>query len=60
MIEKEKVNIIDYKIGKLKTNINSKTITLHDIKANEKNEIFLTLEYSEKMALQLLIFSLVV
>ncbi len=56
MIEKEKVNIIDYKIGKLKTNINSKTITLHDIKANEKNEIFLTLEYSEKMALQLLIF----
>ena len=54
--KKEKVNIIDYKIGKLKTNINSKTITLHDIKANEKNEIFLTLEYSEKMALQLLIF----
>ena len=53
---KENVDIIDYKIGKTTTSLNGKTLQLQNIKANEKNEVFVTLQYSERLALQLNIF----
>ena len=53
---KEKLKIIDYKIDRTKQSVNSEQLTLTDIKAKTQYEIFLSLEYPERMQLELLIF----
>lgn len=53
---KEDIIINDYRINKEKHLADSSVITLNDIKANEYNEVFLTLQYSEKMLLELLMY----
>ena len=53
---KETITIKGYKIGKKKVMLNSNALTLSDIKGNTLYEIFLFLEYSDKMRLELLIY----
>lgn len=53
---KEKIKIVDYKIDRQKQNVNSEQLTLTDIKAKTPYEVFLGLEYSERMQLELLIY----
>ena len=53
---KETIAIREYKLGKKKSPVNSNTVTIRDMKANTLYEIFLFLEYSEKMLLELLIY----
>ncbi len=53
---KEKITIKDFKIDRNKTSINSSVVTLRDIKAKTQYEVFLYLEYSEKMLLELLVY----
>lgn len=53
---KEKLKIIDYKIDRTKQSVNSEQLTLTDIKAKTQYELFLSLEYPERMQLELLIF----
>ena len=53
---REKIKIIDYKIDRTKQNVNSEQLTLTSIKAKTQYELFLTLEYAERMQLELLIF----
>lgn len=53
---KEKITIKDFKIDKKKTSINSSVVTLRDIKGKTQYEVFLYLEYSEKMLLELLVY----
>ena len=54
--KKEKIKIVDYKIDRQKQNVNSEQLTLTDIKAKTPYEVFLGLEYSERMQLELLIY----
>ena len=53
---KEKIKIIDYKIDRTKQKVNSEQLTLTNIKAKTQYELFLTLEYAERMQLELLLF----
>ena len=53
---KENIIIKEYKIGKQKSNVNSNVMILKDVKAKTPYEIFMFLEYSEKMLLELLIY----
>ena len=53
---KETIAIREYKLGKKKCPVNSNMVTIRDMKANTLYEIFLFLEYSEKMLLELLIY----
>ena len=53
---KEKVKIINYKIGNKKVTVNAEQMSLKNIQANTLNEVFVTLEHHEKMALELLIY----
>lgn len=53
---KEPLTIKSFKMEKNKVTINSKAMVLHRLKANVLYEIFLYLEYSEKMLLELLIY----
>lgn len=54
--KKEKINIINCKIGRKNQNINSEQLTLTDIKGKIPYEVFLGLEYAERMQLELLIY----
>ena len=53
---KESIMILKYKVGRETHSANAKSIILHDIKAKEKYEVFVHLEYSEKMLLELLLY----
>ena len=53
---KEKVKVINYKIGNKKVTVNAEQMSLKNIQANTLNEVFVTLEHHEKMALELLIY----
>lgn len=53
---KEDIEIKEYKMGKNKSVVNSNRITLRDMKANTMYEVFLFLEYSEKMLLELFVY----
>jgi hypothetical protein len=53
---KENITIVDYKIDKKKFPVNSNQMVLTGLKADTPYEIFLTLEYSEKMKLELLVY----
>lgn len=53
---KENLNIVEYKIDKKKYSVNSNQMVLTNLKADTPYEIFLTLEYSEKMKLELLVY----
>ena len=53
---KEAIMIKGYKMDKNKFTFNSTVLTLRDIKGNTPYEIFLYLEYSDKMCLELLIY----
>ena len=53
---KENLTIIDYKFDKKKYPVNSYQMALTGMKADTPYEIFLTLEHSEKMKLELLIY----
>ena len=54
--KKEKLNILDYKIDRNINKLNSKELTLTNIKAKTQYELFLNLEYPERMQLELLIY----
>lgn len=54
--KKEKVKILEYKIDGKKTTVNAEQMTLKGVKSKTTNEVFVTLEHSEKMALELLIY----
>ncbi len=54
--KKEKLKILDYKVGRNKKEINSNQITISNVKGNEQYEVFLNLEYSERLQLELLIY----
>ena len=54
--KKEKINIIDCKIDRKKQKVNSEQLTLTDIKGKTPYEVFLGLEYAERMQLELLIY----
>lgn len=53
---KEDITIKGYKIDKKKVIFNSAVLTLYNIKGNTPYEIFLFLEYSDKMRLELLVY----
>lgn len=53
---KETITITSYKINKKKVSVNASTLTLTDIKGKTPYELFLSLEYSEKMRLELLVY----
>lgn len=53
---KEKLTIKEYKLDKHKSAVNSPIVTLRNVKGNIPYEIFLYLEYSEKMLLELLVY----
>ena len=53
---KETVKVLNYKIGNKKFTANAEQLSLKNIKANSLNEVFVTLEHHEKMALELLIY----
>ena len=53
---KEHLRIVEYKIDKQKHSVNSTQMTLTGLKAAVSYEIFLTLEYSEKLKLELLVY----
>lgn len=53
---KENITIKEYKYEKQKTPVNSDVMVIRDVKAKTPYEIFLFLEYSEKMLLELLIY----
>lgn len=53
---KEKIKIINYKMNHTKQSVNSEQLTLTNIKAKTQYELFLSLEYPERMQLELLIF----
>lgn len=53
---KEPITIKEYKIAKTRIQNNSRVIILHDLKGKTLYEVFLTLAYSEKMLLELLIY----
>lgn len=53
---KEKITIKDYKLDKKRIQVNSSQLLLKDLKGNQLYEFFLTLEYYEKMLLELLIY----
>ena len=48
--------MLNYKIGNKKHVVNAEQLSLKNIQANSLNEVFVTLEHHEKMALELLIF----
>lgn len=54
--KKETVKVLNYKIGNKKHVVNAEQLSLKNIQANYLNEVFVTLEHHEKMALELLIF----
>ncbi len=54
--KKENLTIVEYKMDKTKHPVNSNQMTLNNLKANTPYEIFLTMEYSEKMKLELLVY----
>ena len=53
---KESLKILEYKMGKKKCSVNNTHMRLADLKADCSYEIFLTMEYSEKMKLELLVY----
>ncbi len=53
---KESIKIIDYKNKQVKQKVNSEQMVLTDIVAKTPYEIFVNLEYAERMQLELLIF----
>ena len=53
---KESIMILKYKMGRDTYSANTKSIILHDIKAKEQYEVFVYLEHSEKMLLELLLY----
>lgn len=53
---KENLSIIEYKMDKRKTAVNADQMVLTNLKADTPYEIFLTLQYSEKMKLELLVY----
>ena len=53
---KDSLKIVEYKIDKKKHVVNSNRMMLSDLKAGQSYEIFVTMEYSEKMKLELLIY----
>lgn len=53
---KESIKIIDYKNKQVKEKVNSEQMVLTDIVAKTPYEIFVNLEYAERMQLELLIF----
>ena len=53
---KETVKVLNYKIGNKKFTANAEQLSLKNIKAKSLNEVFVTLEHHEKMALELLIY----
>lgn len=53
---KENLTIVEYKMDKKKHTVNSNQMVLTNLKADTPYEIFLTLEYSEKMKLELLVY----
>ena len=53
---KEHLRIVEYKLDKQKHAVNSTQMTLTGLKAAVSYEIFLTLEYSEKLKLELLVY----
>ncbi len=53
---KEKIKIVSYKDGRITHKVNSEQLLVTDIKAKNNTELFVDLEYSEKMALELMIF----
>lgn len=54
--KKEKINIVDYKFERKKQKVNAERLTLIDIKGKTPYEVFLGLEYDERMQLELLIY----
>lgn len=53
---KENLSIVEYKMDKKKTAVNADQMVLTNLKADTPYEIFLTLQYSEKMKLELLVY----
>jgi len=53
---KESLKIVEYKMDKKKHTVNSSKMTLSNLKADQSYEIFVTMEYSEKMKLELLVY----
>lgn len=53
---KEKIKILDYKVERTKQKVDSEQLVLTDIKAKTQYELFLTLEYPERMRLELMLF----
>lgn len=53
---KEKIKIINYRMGRIKKSVDFEQLTLLNIKAKTQYELFLGLEYPERMQLELLIF----
>ena len=53
---KENVVIREYKIDRRTVKVNSEVAKLRDLKGNVAYEVFLYLEYSEKMLLELIIY----
>lgn len=54
--KKENLKIVEYKFNKKKYTVNAEHMTLTGLKAAVSYEVFLTLEYSEKLKLELLIY----
>ncbi len=54
--KKENITIVEYKMDKKKQAVNSTQMVLTNLKADTPYEIFVTLEYSEKMKLELLVY----
>ena len=53
---KEQLKIVDYKIDRSKVTANAQHIAIKDIKAKTTYEVFLNLEYAERMQLELLLY----
>ena len=53
---KEQLKIVDYKIDRSKVTANAQHIAVKDIKAKTTYEVFLNLEYAERMQLELLLY----
>ena len=52
----ERKGIEKWKTVSKKTTVNAEQMTLKGVKSKTTNEVFVTLEHSEKMALELLIY----
>lgn len=54
--KKEKINILESKIDRRKKTINSEQLIMNDIKGKTLYEVFVSLEYAERMQLELMIY----